>query len=141
MKNLAATGLILALFGIWVGIQLLIGIAMGEESKWSGIIQMNIFTGAIFLVGLLIAFAIATKTFLKDQRLKTPLRRFAFVASVPTLGIYSICLIFPLGTVGMILGLALAEFMYLAVGLVGLTIGLWFHHLSISMFTPNPHRS
>lgn len=131
----------LAFFGIWVGIQLLIGVAMGEESTWSGMLQMNIITGAIFLVGLLIAFGIATRTFLKDHRLKTPLGRFAFVASVPTLGIYSICLIFPLGTVGMILGLALAEFMYLAVGLIGLTIGLWVHHFSISIFHRTPTRA
>lgn len=141
MKNLAAIGQILTYFGIWSGIHFLIGTLMGKGWVWSGMIQMNILTGAAFLVGLLIAFAIATRTFLREHRLKAPLRRFAFVASVPTLGVYSICLIFPLGFVGMILGMAFAEFMFLMVGLTGLAVGLWLHHLSISLFTPPPRRS
>lgn len=110
---------------------------MGAEWMWSGMIQMNILTGSVFLVGLLVAFVVATKTFLREHRLKTSLRRFAFVASVPAIGIYGICLIFPLGFLGMILGLALAEFMFPIVGLIGLAVGLWFHHLSIGMFSAN----
>ncbi len=136
MKNLAAFLLILAFFAVWAGIQFLVRVLIEERSSWSMIIQMNIVTGGSFLVGLLIAFLIATKTFLRDHRQRTPLRRFAYVAAVPTLGVFAVSLIFPIGFVGMMLGLIFAEFMFLIVAVVGIGVGLWFHHLSISLFAP-----
>lgn len=139
MKNLAAFGLILTFFAAWAGIQLLVRALIEERSSWSMIIQLNIVTGGSFLAGLLIAFAIATKTFLRDHRHRTPLRRFAYVAAVPTLGVFAVSLIFPIGFVGMMLGMIFAEFMFLIVAVGGVGIGLWFHHLSISLFAPRRH--
>ena len=125
MKNFAAVVSILEVFGVWLGVSFIRELTM----------RADILTGALTLVGLVCAFIVAAKTFLRVSLMKMPLFRFALVSSVPALAIYLSFTIFPPGNTTTTLALGFANFAILIIALLAFGMGLLLHYLSSRLFS------